>query len=528
MKGSLVGYYTFGGGAAEVATDVTGKVLPGIEYHVWSKASGGVPVTDLTDLDGNPLPNVVTSQTAEDAASPEDVGRIVFKAPDSYPVLFLDAGYGLRWAIMAREVWTQVGTAVDSYGQAIATSQKASDDVTSLTDTVGVLQDTVDNAPGFGFDITALSPEYVTQLRIAPNRVGQSFEKDPITGQFYVAQVGGPNGPDPASTDGDTVIYRLTPTGDVLDVSTLKGGGHGSSIALENVGSDVYVWTWWSSPGGGMAGLYRWKYVGGKTVLYTDAQPANDFEGVYSNVSIDAATDHIAVRSNNGGPEKYVLRKLSEYKNGTDNPLNQVGPTDESSYGPFQGFATIDGYLYVNRGGIGEDDEGNALPPVILRYDWVTGTKTVVDVTPVGAKPDGTFIGNHNEIEGAGVWRGASGKPSLLFGKATGAVGARRSCVYAFTPVGADSLNTETVQNLDRSEQQGTEDITPVAANTPTAYTVQFPWEFATPPTITLTIGSMKPEVARVGWWNVTTTGFTIYLTRTDTTHTYVSWKAKA
>lgn len=71
--------------------------------------------------------------------------------------------------------------------------------------------------------------------------------------------------------------------------------------------------------------------------------------------------------------------------------------------------------------------------------------------------------------------------------------------------------------------------ITPSAANTPTKVTVSFPANmFTTPPVVVATANTTLPgnEVTGVGVGSVTAAGADIWLTRTNTTSTKVSWIA--
>ena len=80
------------------------------------------------------------------------------------------------------------------------------------------------------------------------------------------------------------------------------------------------------------------------------------------------------------------------------------------------------------------------------------------------------------------------------------------------------------------SIQSGVVLITPSAANTPTYVEVDFPTAFTSAPTVVATPLSTVPGTAVLGCGvsNVTATGCRIYLTRTNTTATSVSWIAVA
>lgn len=75
--------------------------------------------------------------------------------------------------------------------------------------------------------------------------------------------------------------------------------------------------------------------------------------------------------------------------------------------------------------------------------------------------------------------------------------------------------------------QWGMESITPTA-NTPTAKAITFAEPYAAKPSVMVTGATAAPgtTVQGVAAANVTTTGATLYVTRTNTTATYVEWLA--
>lgn len=111
---------TFGGGPADITTDNAGNVTTGVSLRVYNAAVGGQRVTELYDIDGTPLPGVVTSSTDS-----EKLGRIEFAAAGEYSVLFLDPGYGMRWVVPAREAFNLTAAAVDKADRAIALAENA-------------------------------------------------------------------------------------------------------------------------------------------------------------------------------------------------------------------------------------------------------------------------------------------------------------------------------------------------------------------------------------------------------------------
>lgn len=118
-------YTLFGSGPADITSNANGEVVGGVEFRVYTAPSGGVRITDLLDVDGAPLPGLVTSQpTAEDTS---DIGRIRFQAPDDHYVLYLDRGYGDRWQVIPSKLGETVAASVDASSTALTQSQQAID-----------------------------------------------------------------------------------------------------------------------------------------------------------------------------------------------------------------------------------------------------------------------------------------------------------------------------------------------------------------------------------------------------------------
>ncbi|WGW12762.1 glycosyl hydrolase family 28-related protein [Saxibacter everestensis] len=98
-----------------------------MQLPVWDSFTGGAQVTDLKKLDGTPLPGVASSLTAQEASNPADVGRIVFQAPDQFTTLYLDRGYGSRWAVSTLDIGTLLPTAIQKADLAMVQSTAAVD-----------------------------------------------------------------------------------------------------------------------------------------------------------------------------------------------------------------------------------------------------------------------------------------------------------------------------------------------------------------------------------------------------------------
>lgn len=508
----------FGGGPGDVTSNGAGDVIGGITLKVYTAPLGGQQVTELYDITGAPLAGVVVSGTEGD-----DEGRIAFQASDQYSVLYLDAGYGMRWSVPAREAFTAVSTALNQSGAALTAAQEAQVIATESGVKADLAKAEVDAK--LGFDITKLTPQFVTQIRGNPSTVVQSFAVDPITGQYYASQALG-------SIGGTTnlVVHRCDPSGTIIDSCTFEGGGHGSTTAIENDGTEVWIWFRWtydSTLSGFTNRMVRAKYQPGVTVLRDDTEVVEvpDFSGdSLVNFSIDQAADRIAIRVGiEGTTERYALYKLSDYRAGRNQPISQLGPfTWTPEDGPYQGHCTLDDHLYLSQGNA---DTGSQC--TITRINWDTGVSDVININDAG-RTGNSWPGGRNEAEGVTVLRGRNGTPSVLFGKAVGSFGYRQALVYAFIPPAGSDLSSEMLRKLSRA-QAGEVLITPTAADTPASVDVKFEWEFNNKPSVQVTAGTSVPftHVKGASASDVTTQGMKVWIVRSNTTPTSVMWRAQ-
>lgn len=110
----------FGGSPSDVTANSAGDVIGGISLKVYTALNGGQRVTELYDTTGTPLPGVVTSGTTGDLT-----GRIAFQAAEQYSILYMDAGYGSRWAVPAQEAFGLTDTAYARANRAIELAENA-------------------------------------------------------------------------------------------------------------------------------------------------------------------------------------------------------------------------------------------------------------------------------------------------------------------------------------------------------------------------------------------------------------------
>lgn len=115
---------TFGGGPADITTDSAGNAVGGVQLKVYSQLTGGQRITELYDLEGDPLSGTVVSNSSPGES---DLGRVSFRASDSYYTLFLDRGYGQRWQVSAATLGEDVAKSIVKSNDALQQSSEALD-----------------------------------------------------------------------------------------------------------------------------------------------------------------------------------------------------------------------------------------------------------------------------------------------------------------------------------------------------------------------------------------------------------------
>lgn len=166
---------TFGGGPADVTSDANGDVITGVTLQVYTAVVGGQRVTELYDRNGTPLPAVVISSSEADI-----LGRITFQADSQYDVLFLDPGYGMRWAVGAQDAFSAASTALSRATDALA--------LASQTVTETALNSRVDSVKTEMHDWVQGAGTPITHLDRA--RVVCAFPAERVGEETYVAPQG--------------------------------------------------------------------------------------------------------------------------------------------------------------------------------------------------------------------------------------------------------------------------------------------------------------------------------------------------
>lgn len=516
-----MGTSIFGGGPADITTDSTGTVVGGTQLKVYTAANGGQLVTELYDLDDQPLPGAVVSQP-----DGEDEGRIAFKASDSYDQLFMDSGNGSRWIIPSREVFTSTSLALSKSEKALDVASEAYDKADEASHKVDSFENSIGGMAHL--DVAMQAPKFVTTLQPDGLQIVQCVARDRVTGDFYCSQSINMS---PSQEAQDLRITRMSPAGETISSMRMNGGGHGDTIGLENRSGDIYIWFCWEEDldgGNPDFSLVRVRYSDGARVHRTDGQVEQvvKFDGdseAKVTIGLDWEHDRIATRIAAGyrTSERYTLRRISDVLKGRNDRLAEISLDDD--HGLTQSHTTLGDYLYVYRG---KDPD---LAREITRYSWTTRAEYAVDVTDLGADRNGRFPGDEavNESEGITTFQGRDGRSGLLFNKGMGDIRARICPVWSIAPAGVETGMADAFESTHRAIQAGWVEI-PGGSGSPSFVHVSFKWTYPGIPMVTASPDTTVPgtHVLGCGVANVTATGFDLYVTRTNSSITGAYWIA--
>jgi hypothetical protein len=178
----------------------------------------------------------------------------------------------------------------------------------------------------------------------------QDLVRSPDTGEFYISQTDDNN---------NVVITRNSATGTQLDYMTFNGAGHGTTIALEYSGGQVYIWL----ANTGVQKHWRFPYHAG---TYSGSTPPPSttnlpmFGHSFVSAQLDWLNDRMVLHT---GAATYELRKITEYIAGVDKVYAKLAMDPDLI---MQGFFTfLDTFYYWTGGGTDM--------PLLTGYDWSTG-----------------------------------------------------------------------------------------------------------------------------------------------------------
>lgn len=136
-------YNQFGGTPADVVQDAAGNVVGNQSLTVWTAETGGTQITDILTKTGTPTGGTVVS----DNTNTVNKGRYEFQAPDTYAVVYLDAGNGTgRWPVFAH----QIASLISSFAARMTTAEGKITDILASGDPVS-------SSPGLWHQVFELS-----------------------------------------------------------------------------------------------------------------------------------------------------------------------------------------------------------------------------------------------------------------------------------------------------------------------------------------------------------------------------------
>lgn len=269
-------------------------------------------------------------------------------------------------------------------------------------------------------DVAQIKPvEVLREVALYSERVAQSLTVNRTTGDYYVSQVS-------KESTGDMTITRLNSYGVIISHMMLRGFGHGTSIDIENVNGQVYLWVEADSQPDSNGDGYgrkiaRVKYIDNGEAISSKSDLYDILPGRTNlSVAIDQKNDMMAIRSRSGGTVYFNGFKLSNVKKRVfTQEFEFVSPINGS-----QGHSICEDHIYLwdGIGIMGTESTSNSMV-----HCFTTTGETVYS-----RKLD---LGNklyYREPEGIKVFFDGN-KFDMYLGLATGSGGERRYTVYKYT-----------------------------------------------------------------------------------------------
>lgn len=276
-----------------------------------------------------------------------------------------------------------------------------------------------------GVPLNELTPVYVGEMQIALLKVMQCAAKDPVTGDWFVAQNDG-------STPENTVISRLTHSGAFINAVQLTAGGHGMTCYPQWINGELWVWSGWNDGTTNSMVRFKWRGTAGTTTVIAktdaDIQIMSTFGTDSVLAQIDEQQDRIMYRRSTSS---YEMRKLSDVEAGVDDLLySNVVPTPTG--GTFQGWCFVGDTLYIYTGS--GTSFSPADPATIWVYDLPSATQLYsINIEGLGMEGNGHYLDDMYEPESLTLYRTPTGKPTIFVGMCVGGGNDRHCKIYAYT-----------------------------------------------------------------------------------------------
>lgn len=284
------------------------------------------------------------------------------------------------------------------------------------------------------FDISKIEPQFWTELGGIRNVVQQYFWINKLNGRVYQTQS------DSQAQEG-FYINELTPSGHFLGTMHIPKGGHGTSLGVEYVNGQMFMWTNVDKR------LVKFTFKADTKLdatLLRDYMPPSVAPVFFAPVS-DWKGEKMAFRRSDGIIE---LRDVNDLNKNIDKVYAQVIiPLEEreNDYRPMQGVAISDEHCYWMSGWGTDENIGK-----VFVYDWhgkLLDTIILDNLTQVtGVGGEKYAADNHNEPEGL-FFSEKEGKKVLFVGFSTGGVRKRHHKIHGFFQRGALESYSSIVRN---------------------------------------------------------------------------------
>lgn len=286
------------------------------------------------------------------------------------------------------------------------------------------------------FHLDKASESYLYDLELAERTVNQSLNVDELNQHIYTTQA--------VRIEDDQVesfvISRLSMGGKLLDRMVIRRGGHGTSIGLEPIGKNVYIWSNMiqTNATGAISTqfLTRYLYVPNTEITIDSAGVLKFHEFPNANRYMTPFTDYknglIAFRhtdtTSGSTITRIEVRRIEDVKNNIENVLHVYNFTDNMNQSDLQGM-TLDGNDFYITFGL------HMREFVLYRIDITNGKiKEENRNTKIGMNDQGVYESDFAEPEGLYLYTDPETKyKTLLMVVVTDDTGRRRQKLFAFS-----------------------------------------------------------------------------------------------
>lgn len=311
---------------------------------------------------------------------------------------------------------------INKLDNTLTTTNENFKDVKKELDSLKSELEIIKNKEDYLFDIRDKQlNSYKTNFDLKDVTVLQSFDIDINKNEIYAIQL-------KKGTTADLVVTKLNLNKEIIGSMELLGFGHGTNMAIEENGADIYIWVESNANDKGYGTrISRIKYEEGKIYTNTSENSFNLLKD-HTNLSpsIDKINNKLCLRSRYNGKVFYTVFNLNSIVCNAPVKLNQF----ELPFGveelAVQGHEIYKDYIYIFEG-VGADENNTSVAYVsVIDFNGNIKYRTLVR---------GAEELTLREAEGIKLKQLTLEKHCLYIGFASGQTGERKANIYKYIDI---------------------------------------------------------------------------------------------